>query len=217
MAQSRQTIIKEDTTIVGAIRNCSQIEIHGYIEGELVADEVIVHEGGRLHGKVRTVTADVRGTMQGNIVVKNLITVRSSGAVNGNVQYGQLAMEMGGELSAELRNAPPRLAGDLKVSVRKGRSVLITTEDITAFDPDDNASDITCTVSKVMNGFIALTSAKNMPVNSFSQADIEGGRVLFVHDGSDGDKASFDIVASDAKGATSGKPLTVSIDVVTRG
>ncbi len=216
MAQSSQTVIQKDTTVIGAIRNCRQIEVHGYIEGELIADELIVHEGGRLHGKVRTVTADVRGTLQGNVVIKNLITIRSSGAVNGDVQYGQLAMEMGGELSAELRNAPPRLAGDLKVSVTKGRSVLVTTEDISAFDPDDNPADIVLNVSNVKNGFMALTSAKNTQVTSFTQADIEAGRVLFVHDGSSSETASFDIVASDAKGASSGKPLTVNITVVSR-
>ncbi|MDZ4791502.1 MAG: polymer-forming cytoskeletal protein [Hyphomicrobiales bacterium] len=217
MAQSSQTVIQKDTTVIGAIRNCRQIEVHGYIEGELIADELIVHEGGRLHGKVRTVTADVRGTLQGNVVIKNLITIRSSGAVNGEVQYGQLAMEMGGELSAELRNAPPRLAGDLKVSVTRGRSVLITTEDISAFDHDDKTKDIILNVSNVKNGFLALAPSKNTQVSSFSQADIESSRVLFVHDGSNGALASFDIVASDPKGAISGDPLTVDITVVSRG
>jgi cytoskeletal protein CcmA (bactofilin family) len=217
MAQGSQTVIQEDTTIVGSVRNCRHIEIRGYIEGELVADEVVVREGGRLHGKVRTVTADVSGTMQGNVVVKNLITIRSTGTVNGNVQYGQISMEMGAELSAELRNAPPRLAGDLKVSVTRGRSVLITTEDLNVFDPDNKPEEITCTVSNLRNGFIALTSAKNTPVDTFTQADIEGGKVLFVHDGSSGDQASFDVVATDPSGAKSGKPMTVSIDVVSRG
>lgn len=216
MANSREAIIQEDTTIVGKIRNCRQIEIHGYVEGDLVAESVVVHPQGRLHGKVKTGAADVFGTLQGEVSVKNLITIRSSGSVNGNVQYGQLAMEMGGDLSAELRNAPPRIAGDLNLSVLKGRSVLITTEDLTAIDPDDEAKDITCTISNVTNGFLAMANAKSSPIRSFTQADIEGGNVYFVHDGSDNDRASFDVVFTDAKGGASGKAQTVTITVTSR-
>lgn len=214
MAHTREAVIQEDTTIVGKIRNCRQIEIHGYVEGDIVAEDVIVHQRGRLHGKVRTGSADVHGTLQGEVQVKDLITIRSSGSVNGNVQYGQLAMEMGGDLSAELRNAPPRLAGDLSITVRRGRSAPITTEDLNAIDPDDEAKNLTCTVSNATNGFVALADAKNTPVKTFTQADIEAGRVLFVHDGSDTSEASFDVVVSDAQGAVSGAPQTLKVKVL---
>lgn len=217
MANIGDAIIQEDTTIVGEIKNCRQIEIRGYVEGKLVADDLIVHEKGRMHGKVRTGTADVHGTLQGEVAVKNLITIRSSGSVNGNVQYGQLAMEMGGDLSAELRNAPPRLAGDLNLTVRKGRSALITTDDLNAVDPDDDSMDLICTVSNAINGFVALADAKTAPVKTFAQADIEAGRVYFVHDGSDTPQASFDVVVTDSKGAASGAAQTLNITVVDRG
>jgi cytoskeletal protein CcmA (bactofilin family) len=213
MASNRDAVIQEDTTIVGKIRNCREIEIRGYVEGDLQAESVVVREQGRLHGKIKAGDADVFGTLQGEVNVKNLITIRSSGSVNGNVQYGQLAMEMGGDLSAELRNAPPRLAGDLNLSVARGRAVLITTEDVNAIDPDDDAQSLTCSISNITNGFVALSPAKSTPVRSFTQADIEAGRVYFVHDGSGGDKASFDIVVSDASGAVSGAAQTVAITV----
>ena len=35
---NRGALIQEDTTIIGKIRNCSQIEIRGYVEGDVVAD-----------------------------------------------------------------------------------------------------------------------------------------------------------------------------------
>lgn len=210
---NRGAVIQEDTTIVGKIRNCRQIEIRGYVEGDLVAESVVVHEGGRLHGTVKADTAEVLGTLQGDVSVKNLISIRSSGSVNGNVRYGQLAMEMGADLSAELRNAPPRLAGDLNLTVRRGKSVEITTEDVTAFDPDDDADHLTYTVSNVKHGFLALTAAARTPVERFTQADIERGRVIFVHDGGDSALASFDIVVADDDGATSGAAQTVTITV----
>jgi cytoskeletal protein CcmA (bactofilin family) len=210
---AREAIIQEDTVIKGKIRNCRQMEIRGYFEGELAAEEVLVHQGGTFFGTLKSDRADVAGSVQGEVFVKSLISIRSSGSVNGNVRYGQLAMEMGADLSAELRNVPPRLEGDLDISVRRGKSVVITTEDITAVDPDDTPDHLTYTVSNPSGGFAALATQSRIPVYSFTQADIEAGRVLFVHDGSGGTTASFDIVVADDSGGTSGSALTVHVHV----
>jgi len=210
---AREAIIQEDTVIKGQIRNCRQMEIHGYVEGELAAESVLIHQGGTFFGTLKTDQADVAGSLQGEVFVKNLISIRSSGSVNGNVRYGQLAMEMGADLSAELRNVPPKLAGDLDITVRRGRSVVITTEDITAIDPDDSAEELTYSVSNASNGFVALAANAGVSVDRFAQADIEAARVLFVHDGGDSSTASFDVLVADASGATSGRTQTVHVNV----
>jgi cytoskeletal protein CcmA (bactofilin family) len=210
---AREAIIQEDTIIKGKIRNCRQMEIRGYVEGELTADAVLIHQGGIFYGTLKSDTADVAGSVQGEVFVKNLISIRSSGSVNGNVRYGQLAMEMGADLSAELRNVPPQLSGDLDLSVRRGRSVVITTDHITAVDPDDTPDHLTYTVSNPNNGFVALVARAGEAVFHFTQADIEAGRVLFVHDGGNSTTASFDIVVADDSGATSGQAQTVHVHV----
>ncbi len=206
-------VVKEDTFIKGKIRNCRRIEIFGQVEGELAAGEMLVHEGGQFQGKAKTDSADVHGTVQGNVTVRNLITIRDSGSVNGSVQYGQLAMEVGGSLSADVRNVPPSISGDLDLTVYRGRSVGITLEDLTAIDPDDDAKDLVYTVSNAVNGFVALTGTPSLPTAIFTQADLEASRVTFRHDGSATDKASFDVVVTDASGATSGNPQTVKVTV----
>src|SRR5208282_84457 len=103
------------------------MEIHGYFEGDLAAEDVLVHQGGTFFGTLKSDRADVAGSVQGEVFVKNLISIRSSGSVNGNVHYGQLAMEMGADLSAELRNVPPRLEGVMDMVVKRGKSAVITT------------------------------------------------------------------------------------------
>ena len=81
----------------------------------------------------------------------------------------------------------------------------VTLEDLNAVDPDDDAKDLTFAVSRATNGFITLSGA---PVAagrpSFTQADLQSGRVLFKHDGTDTKMASFDVVVADHAGATSG-------------
>ncbi len=210
---AREAIIQEDTVIKGKIRNCRHMEIRGYFEGELAAEEVSVREGGMFYGTLKSDHADVAGSVQGEVFVKNLISIRSSGSVNGHVRYGQLAMEMGADLSAELRNVPPRLEGILDISVRRGKSVIITTEDITAVDPDDTPDHLTYTVSNLTNGFVALAKDKGAAVEHFTQADIEAGRVLFVQNGNPGQTASFDVMVADDSGGSSGQAQTVHVHV----
>ncbi|MEI9901671.1 MAG: cadherin-like domain-containing protein [Hyphomicrobium sp.] len=82
---------------------------------------------------------------------------------------------MGGQLTAELRNIPPSISGDLDLAVDKGRAVRITLQDLSALDPDDTASHLTFTVSQVRNGFVALASDPVHPVDTFTQADLEQG------------------------------------------
>jgi cytoskeletal protein CcmA (bactofilin family) len=206
-------IVREDAILKGEIRNCRQIEVYGYIEGTVAAQSLLVHQSGRCFGTIKTDQAEVHGTVQGDVFVKHLINIRSSGSVTGNVQYGQLAMEIGANLSAEVRNVPPTVAGDLDLSVAKGRAVTVTLEDLNAVDPDDDAKGLTFSVSKATNGFVTLSGGPVRPVSTFTQADLQGGRVLFKHDGTDSKMASFDVVVADHAGATSGAPKTVKVHI----
>lgn len=208
-------IIREDTILKGQVRNCRQIEVFGYVEGDIAADRLLVHQGGRCFGSITSKQAEIHGTLQGDVVIKNLINIRSTGSVNGNVQYGQLALEVGGSLSAEVRNVPPTLAGDLDLTVTKGRSVGITLQDLAAVDPDDDAKNLVFTVSNAKNGFVTLAGAPSRPVSKFTQADLQSGRVNFMHDGTDTKFASFDVVVADHAGANSGAPQTVKVSVRT--
>ena len=206
-------MIQKEMRIKGRIVTAGSIEIFGYVDGEVEARDVLVHKDGRLYGTLKADSADISGNLQGEIVVKNLISISKTGSVNGEVRYGQLAMAQGGELSATMRNVPPELGGDLHLSVVKGRSVAISTADLIAFDPDDSAESLTYSVSKLSNGFVTLSSAPKTPVEKFTQADLKKGVVKFVHDGSADARAGFAVFVADKDGATSGAAQTVTVDV----
>lgn len=211
--RSRVLIIQQDTVLKGEIRNGGRIEVFGYIEGDIAGDLLVVQPGGRCFGTVKVDSADIHGTLQGEVFVRQLITIRGSGSVNGNVKYGRLAMEIGGNLTAEVRNVPPSIAGDLDLSVDRGRAVRLTLQDLSALDPDDTPEHLTFTVSRATNGFVTLATDPARPVVAFTQADLERGGVLFRHDGTAGPLASFDVVVADRAGATSGAAQTVKVAV----
>jgi cytoskeletal protein CcmA (bactofilin family) len=211
--RSRVLVISEDTFLKGDVRNGGRVEVFGYVEGSVAGDHLVVQPGGRCFGTVVVEAADVHGTLQGEVFVKQLITIRGTGSVSGNVQYGRLAMELGANLSAEVRNVPPTIGGDLDLAVDKGKAVRITLQDLSALDPDDGAQHLTFTVSKARYGFVTLASDPARPVETFTQADLEQGSVLFRHDGTDVPHASFDVVVVDQAGASSGAAQTVNVAV----
>ena len=206
-------VVGRDMAIRGTVRNCREIEVYGYVEGEIAAQSVIIREGGRVFGKVRAGSAEVHGLLQGSAFVKDLMTIRNGGSVSGNIHYGQLAMEMGGDLSADVRNVPPAVFGDLDLTVARGHAVKITVADLTAVDPDDAAASLTYSVSSEDSGIVELAAAPEQPAASFTQADLEAGNVAFRHDGSATTLASFNVVVTDHTGASSGAPATIHVTV----
>lgn len=211
------TEIGPDLLVKGEIRNGGTIGVHGTIEGRVAAERVIVYPGGRVIGVVVADFAEVNGLVQGNVSVKRLLGIGSTGAVRGDVRYGQITLAAGGELSAELRNVPPEIGGDFQIVVRRGRSVALTSADVTAYDPDDKASDLTFTVANPTNGFLARSGAPGTAIERFTQSELLAGHVMFIHDGSAAAQASFEVAVVDKAGATSGAPRPVQVAVVQAG
>jgi cytoskeletal protein CcmA (bactofilin family) len=208
-----QAVIGADMFIKGDLRNGKHIDVLGLVDGSISADRVVVHKGGRIYGTLIADNAQVDGEVQGHVLVRQLIEIGSTGSVRGDVRYGKIAMQIGAELSADVRNVPPEIAGDLNLAVKRGQSARITTGDLTVVDPDSSAAQLKFAVSRAINGFVARTSAATTPVDSFSEADLESNTVMFVHDGSVGSAASFDVVVTDQTGGTSGSPKTVHVAV----
>lgn len=206
-------VIGADAVLTGEVTGAQRVEIYGVVDGGVASSDVTVRQGGQLNGWIKSDTSTVEGTLKGDVRVQQLITIRSTGHVEGNVKYGRLAMDEGAELAASVRNVPPSVGGDLDLAVRRGRTVKITPADLSAIDPDDAPDALTFKVSNVAGGMITQSGAPGLAVDTFTQADLNGGRVYFAHDGSAADRASFQVVVSDDDGATSGAAQTVNVAV----
>jgi len=214
MQNSAVTVIGEDLVIQGEIKGGAQVEVRGRVDGKIDSAHVVIHPGGRVNGTVLADNADVTGTLNGAARIKNLISIGSTGAVQGDVRYGRIALAQGGELSADVRNVPPEITGDFQIAVRRGRSVPVTTSDVSALDPDDTATQLQFTVSNPVGGFLARASAPASRIDRFTQAELSAGDIVFMHDGSASSSSSFDVVVSDSTGNSSGTPRTVQVAVI---
>lgn len=205
--------IAPGTEFSGQVRGGERVEINGRADGTIVTKSLVIGEGGRFKGSIKVDTAEVHGELRGDVTVRNLLTIGITGDVEGDIQYGQLALASGANLVADLRNVPPELFGDFELEVARGGQVVITPEDLNATDADDGADALTFTATNILHGHIAATSAPDEPLAQFTQADINAGSILFVHNGAETNNAGFDVVVTDAKGATAGpiRPVLVRV------
>ena len=96
-------VVGKGANIVGEISNCSQVEIEGALDGNVVAEAVIIRPGGQLKGRVHSQRAEVHGTIEGQVQVEELLDIRSTGQVSGELAYGKLSVASGGRLAGDIQ------------------------------------------------------------------------------------------------------------------
>jgi cytoskeletal protein CcmA (bactofilin family) len=204
--------IAAGTEFMGQIRGGDLVEINGVAEGTIVTRRLLIAPGGRFKGSLRADEVLVHGELRGDATVQKLLTISATGDVVGRIRYGQLVLERGGHLSADMKNVPPQLAGDFEITVARGGQAAITPEDLCAADADDPVTALEFTANAVLNGHLARADASDIPIHTFTQADINAGAIVFVHNGH-GQHAGFDVIVADDDGATAGRPRPVLVRI----
>jgi cytoskeletal protein CcmA (bactofilin family) len=102
------SIIGRNTRFRGEIRGGGSLAIRGHVEGSLrLQDRVIVDEGSFVHADILVTEMVLAGTAEGEIRVTEVLTVRSTGSVQGAVESGRILVEEGAILRGTLRRSMP--------------------------------------------------------------------------------------------------------------
>ncbi len=92
--------ISEGTTIVGSISAKGDLRIDGRVEGTISATgKVVIGSTGYIKGDLTAATLDMMGYIDGNLVVSDVVMMKSSAAIDGNVFAGKLLVESGARLN----------------------------------------------------------------------------------------------------------------------
>ena len=95
-------IIGEGANIVGTIKENNEIYIQGTVDGDIECKDLMVGKSGCVKGKIKTDSLSVEGNIEGEINVKGLLKLMSSGVVSGKISYGSIQILEGGTLMGEL-------------------------------------------------------------------------------------------------------------------
>jgi len=98
-------LIGKGVTITGNITLAGSIYVYGDVNGEVVAQEIHVGEGGKVTGDIKVDVADIRGDVSNSLEVKKSIVVRSTGKIVGKLIYQSLEIETGGVIDGQIEKA----------------------------------------------------------------------------------------------------------------
>lgn len=112
--------IVQGTMIDGTIKANSDIRIDGTIKGKLFCDaKVIIGPTGKVEGEVRCQNAVIEGQLDGMLEVKELLNIRETAKVDGEVTTGKLIVQPGGVINGSLNMAGGKASSGAPAAAKK--------------------------------------------------------------------------------------------------
>jgi cytoskeletal protein CcmA (bactofilin family) len=104
------SLISTGTTLRGDITSNSDLRIDGTLIGNIISTaKVIIGANGVVEGDVQGQQADILGKVTGTIKVKELLQLKGTSLVSGNIQAGKLQVEPTATFNGECHmNAEPK-------------------------------------------------------------------------------------------------------------
>ena len=133
-----------------------------------------------------------------------------------SVQLNDLAGLVDGPEPANINYSPinqaPVLQNNL-LTIDEGDTVVLTNSDLSATDLENNDATLVFTVSGISGGQFEILSNPSVAITSFNQADITGGQVRFVHDGTE-TAPSYDVTVTDGALNIGPSPANITFTLV---
>lgn len=97
--------IGPDIQMKGEITSCDRVIVEGSVDAVMRdVHTVEIAETGAMKGTAEVEDAEISGGYEGDLVVRGKLTVYASGRVRGNVTYGEIEIQRGGQISGNIRN-----------------------------------------------------------------------------------------------------------------
>ncbi|MBP5535381.1 MAG: polymer-forming cytoskeletal protein [Bacteroidales bacterium] len=96
--------ITQGTTIKGNITANGDFRMDGVLQGDITLNgKLVVGEKGVVTGNIHCLNANIIGTVEGNITVKELLSLHTTAKVKGDVVINKLSIEPGASFSGTCR------------------------------------------------------------------------------------------------------------------
>ncbi len=86
------------------ITDCDTLVVEGSVEATMDSRVIEISERGAFKGSAEIDIAEIRGLFDGNLTVRQKLTIFSTGQVTGRIRYGKVVIEEGGRLSGEIES-----------------------------------------------------------------------------------------------------------------
>ena len=100
--KQNSVFIGEGVSFKGSINAPDEAVIEGQFDGDLTVSNLLIGQTGRVTGTIKADRVDVKGELNKDISSRQLLIVRSTGKVNGTLEYGEIEIERGGQFMGQM-------------------------------------------------------------------------------------------------------------------
>ncbi|MCB0696627.1 MAG: polymer-forming cytoskeletal protein [Chitinophagaceae bacterium] len=112
--------IASGTTVNGDMESDSDMRIDGNIIGNVYCKaKIVLGESGIIQGDLHATNADVFGTVNGNVIAKDLLCLKAKSTVNGNVNTKRLQIEPNATFNGQCKMTSDQVSGGKSMSDKK--------------------------------------------------------------------------------------------------
>jgi cytoskeletal protein CcmA (bactofilin family) len=102
--EGRKLIVGREIVLSGQITSCERLVVEGRVEASLSESRFIeIAESGVFKGMAEIEHAEIAGTFEGTLTVRQKLWIRSTGKVTGTVRYGRIEIEEGGQIAGDIQ------------------------------------------------------------------------------------------------------------------
>ena len=100
-------LIGAGTVIEGNIRSNGDIRIDGSVHGQVYSKaKVVIGSTGLVEGDINCQNADISGTVKGKSTINELLFLKASSKMNGDIVTGKLIVEVGASFTGSCNMGP---------------------------------------------------------------------------------------------------------------
>ena len=85
------------------ITDCDTLVVEGLVEATMDSRLMQISQQGAFKGSADIDMAEIHGAFDGNLTVRQKLTIYATGRVTGTIRYGKLVIEEGAQLSGEIQ------------------------------------------------------------------------------------------------------------------
>ncbi|WP_394756123.1 polymer-forming cytoskeletal protein [Rhodoferax sp.] len=85
------------------ITDCDTLVVEGLVEATMDSRVIEICEHGAFKGSAEIDRAEIHGQFDGNLTVRQKLTIYATGKVSGKIRYGTVVIEEGGQLTGEIQ------------------------------------------------------------------------------------------------------------------
>jgi len=102
---SKKLIVGKEINLNGEITACEQLIVEGTVDATLTRGKYVeISKGGVFKGTADVDQAEISGLFEGQLKVRQRLVIRAGGRVIGDLEYGEIQIECGGEVSGTVRS-----------------------------------------------------------------------------------------------------------------